>query len=176
MASIAVRDVLKDALEFAHRYVLEGTMEGVDDELANRRQDGTANSIGSTYAHVVLSEDHIVNRMIRGETPLSEDSWAGRTGVDRPMPWSSVDALRDWYGSVQVDVNLCRQYAAAVHESVLRFISDADGEELGREIEIFGMSMPVATAFEIFVIGHANSIGGELSALKGVAGLKGYPF
>lgn len=56
------------------------------------------------------------------------------------------------------------------------FIGAADAETLGHEVEMFGMKMTVATAFEVFVIEHANSIGGEISALKSVAGLKGFPF
>jgi len=170
------RDVLKAALEFAHRYVLEGTMEAVDDELANRRPGGSANSIGSTYAHVVLSEDQIVNAMIRGGKPLSEGDWSGRTGVDRPMSWSGTEALGEWYRTVVVDIAACRAYGAAVHRSATEFIAAADDEALGHEVDMFGMKMAVATAFEVFVVGHANSIGGEISALKGVAGLKGYPF
>lgn len=171
-----IKDVLKTALDFAHRYLLEGTMEGVDSELANRQPDGTANSIGSTYAHVVLSEDQIVNSMLAGATPLSAGAWAGRTGVDREMSWSGAEALNEWYRTVNVDVEACRAYGRAVHESAVAFLDRADEEALGREVELFGMRMTAAAAFEVFVIGHANSIGGEISALKGVAGLKGYPF
>ena len=174
--SSALQDTLAQALDFAHRYVLEGTVEGVDDELANRRPGGRSNSIGSTYAHLVLSEDQIVNGMLKGSKPLSDGDWAGRTGVDRPMPWSSTEALAEWYRTVRVDVAACREYGRAVHEAVRDYISGATEESLAREVELFGMKMSTATAFEVFVIGHANSIGGEISALKGVAGLKGYPF
>ncbi len=175
-SAAATREVLKAALDFAHRYVLEGTMEAVPEDMANRRPGGMANTIGSTYAHVVLSEDQIVNAMLRGGKPLGEGDWSGRTGVDKPMSWSGTDALGDWYRTVSVDLVACRAYGAAVHQSATEFIATADDETLAREVDMFGMKMTVATAFEVFVIGHANSIGGEISALKGVAGLKGYPF
>lgn len=172
----STRDLLKTALDFAHRYILEGTMEGVDTELANTRPAGNANSIGSTYAHVVLSEDQIVNGMLAGGTPLSAGAWEGRTGVDREMSWSGADALNEWYRTVNVDVDACRAYGRAVHESAVAYLDAADEAALAREVELFGMRMTAAAGFEVFVIGHANSIGGEISALKGVAGLKGYPF
>lgn len=174
--ALRIQEILAASLDFAHRQILEGTIEGVNGELANRAPGGSANPIGTTYAHVVLSEDFIVNGMLRAGEPLSETSWAGRTGVDRPMPWSSVEALAEWYRSAQVDLPGCRAYAEAVHEASTAFLSEAADQTLAREVDMFGMKMPAATAFEIFVIGHANSIAGEISALKGMAGLKGYPF
>lgn len=174
--SSGLQQTLGQALDFAHRYVLEGTVEGVDDELGNRRAGGNSNSIGSTYAHLVLSEDQIVNAMLKGSKPLSDGDWAGRTGVDKPMPWSSTEALAEWYQTARVDMSACRQYGEAVHASATDYITNATEDALAREVEMFGTKMSAATAFEVFVIGHANSIGGEISALKGVAGLKGYPF
>ncbi len=176
MTTVRMQTMLKEALDFAHRYVFEGTIEGVEGDLVNRHIGGTANPIGTTYAHLVLSEDHIVNGLLKGGAELSETEWSGRTGVDRPMPWSALEKLGEWYRTAQVDLPACREYGKAVHRCAALFIGGADDETLSREIDMFGMKMAVATAFEVFVIGHANSLGGELSALKGVAGLKGYPF
>jgi hypothetical protein len=36
-------------------------------------------------------------------------------------------------------------------------------------------SMPLALAFVVFVTGHLNNLCGEISAVKGTFGLKGYP-
>lgn len=172
--TITIQSVLKAALEYAHRQVLEGTMADVDDELANRPSGSRANPIGAAYAHLVLSEDAILNGMLRGRSPLSAGSWAGRTGVDKPM--SFEDDLGEWYHSVKVDLSTLRQYAQAVFANSEEFIGSASDEELAREIEMFGMRMPLATLFEIFVTGHCNSLAGEISAMKGTFGRKGYPF
>ena len=169
------QSVLRAALEFAHQRVLEGTMSDVDDELANRPTQGSANPIGASYAHTVLSEDAIVNGMLKGESPLSAGGWAGRTGIDREMPWTAAD-LGQWYHSVQVDLPALRQYARAVFAQSEEFIGSASDEILAREVADFGTPMPLATAFEIFVTGHCNSLAGEISAIKGTFGKKGYPF
>ncbi len=166
---------LKSALEFAHQ-VLEGTMADIDDELANRQPQGNANSVGSCYAHTVLSEDYIVNGMLRGGSPLSDGEWSGRTGVDKPQPWTGGEDLGKWYHSVRVDLAAARQYAQAVYARSAEFIDSLDDESLMKEIEPFGMRMTLAMAIEGFVTGHCNNLAGEISAIKGTFGKKGYPF
>ncbi len=174
-SSSPLRSTLKSAVEFAHQ-VLEGTMADVDDELANRQPQGNANSIGSSYAHTILSEDAIVNGMLRGGAPLSDGDWSGRTGVDRPQPWTSGEDLGKWYHSVQVDLSAARRYAQAVYASTSEFVDSLDDASLMKEIEIFGMRMTLAMALEGFVTGHCSSLAGEISAIKGTFGRKGYPF
>ncbi len=171
-----LRSTIKSALEFAHQQVLEGTMADVDDELANRQPQGNANSIGASYVHTILSEDVIVNGMLRGGTPLSDGEWSGRTGADKPQPWASGEDLGKWYHSVRVDLAAARQYAQAVYARSAAYIDSLDDESLMKEVEIFGMRMPVAMVIEGFVTGHANSLAGEISAIKGTFDRKGYPF
>jgi hypothetical protein len=173
-ATITTQSILKAALQYAHRQVLEGTMADVDDDLANRPSGSLANPIGAAYAHLVLSEDAILNGILKGGTPLSAGSWAGRTGVDKPMSFEGD--MKEWYHSVKVDLSTLRQYAQVVFASSEEFIGSASDEELAREMEIFTMKMPLAVAFEIFVTGHCNSLAGEISAMKGTFGRKGYPF
>jgi hypothetical protein len=47
---------------------------------------GIANPLGATYAHVVWSEDMLVQGMFRQVPPLFASAWAGRTGLSEPMP------------------------------------------------------------------------------------------
>ena len=42
---------------------------------------GIANPLGATYAHVVWSEDMLVQGMFRQVPPLFASAWAGRTGL-----------------------------------------------------------------------------------------------
>ena len=175
---VTTQSILRTALEFAHRTVMEGTMADVDQELANRPTDSRANPIGASYAHAICAEDAIVNGMLKGEQPLFAGSWAGRTGMDMPMPWPGLAEgdTGEWYQSVQVDLPAIRQYALAVYASSEAFIGSASDETLARQIDAFGTKMPLAAAFELFVTGHCNSLAGEISAIKGTFGKKGYPF
>lgn len=177
---ITTQATLHGALRSAHQ-VLENTMADVDDELAARPAPGKANPIGSAYAHAVLAEDGIVHGMLQGKPPLLATTWAGRTGTDRPMPMPGIveGSLEEWYRTVKVDLAAFRQYAQAVYRDSEEFISSASDAELARPIDLsmFGMGqMPLAIVFAIFVIGHCDNLTGEISAIKGVHGHKGYPF
>jgi hypothetical protein len=179
-SGITAAQVLRGALESAHQ-TLEGTMADVDDELANRPAPGVANPIGASYAHAVLVEDAIVNGMLQGQAPLWAGAWAGRTGTDRPMPMATLveGDLGEWYHAVRVDVGACRQYAQAVYAASEEFLGSADDAALARPIDLsfIGMgTIPAATILSTFVIGHCNNLCGEISAIKGSFGLKGYSF
>lgn len=174
---VTTQAVLGAALDSAHR-ILEGTMADVDDELANRPAPGNANPIGSCYAHVLLTEDAIVNGMFKGQQPLWAGAWAGRTGTDKPMPMPGMveGDMGEWYHSVHVDLAACREYAKAVYASSREFITSADDATLARETQTPFGAAPLAIAFATLVVGHCNNLAGEISALKGAFGLRGYPF
>jgi hypothetical protein len=177
---VTVPSTLLGALRIAHS-VMEATMAEVTDELANLPAPGRANSIGSAYAHAILAEDGFVQAVLQGRSPLFATAWSSRTGTDRPMPISGVveGRLEDWYPSVVVDVAACRAYAQAVYGASEAFLEEADDEVMNRPMDMssagFG-TLPLATVFGVFVIGHLNNLTGEVSAVKGINGLKGYPF
>ena len=77
---------------------------------------GVANPLGATYAHVVCSEDMIVQGMFRQAAPLSAGAWADRTGLSEPMPmpgpgWADYGP---WTRRVKIDLGALRAYAQAV--------------------------------------------------------------
>lgn len=177
---VTVPSTLLATLRIAHS-VMEATMADVTDELANRPAIGRANSIGSAYAHAVLAEDGFVQAVMQGQPPLFATAWADRTGTDRPMPLPGVveGRLEDWYPSVVVDVPGCRAYAQAVYSASEEYLEAADDDVMNRPMEMSfaGVgTIPLATVFNVFVIGHMNNLAGEVSAVKGINGLKGYPF
>ena len=69
---------------------------------------------GATYAHVVCSEDMIVQGMFRQAAPLAASSWAGRTGLSEPMPMPGPDWVNygSWTRRVKVDLGTLRNYGA----------------------------------------------------------------
>lgn len=175
-----VTDLLRATLETAHQ-TLEATMSDVTDEIANRPAPGNANPIGSCYAHAVLAEDGVVSGILKGQAPLFASSWAGRTGTDKPMPMPGLveGDMGEWYKSVKVDLAACREYARAVFAASEDFVGSADEDTLGRAIDMSFVGMgqlPLPVMFSIFVTGHLNNLCGEISAVKGTLGLKGYPF
>jgi DinB superfamily len=175
--STSLQANLRAALDSAH-HILEGTMAGVTDEVANKPAPGRANPVGSCYAHAVIAEDAIVNGMLAGRAPLIMTTFAGRAGVDKPMPMPGMveGDLGEWYHTAKVDVGACRDYAKAVAASAAEYISGADDATLNRVVDSPFGKYPLSVFFQIFVIGHLNSLAGEISAGKGAQGLQGYPF
>ena len=59
---------------------LEDTVTDVSAEQAKWWPPGTANSIGSTYLHVVINTDVEINRLLTGREPLIEPQWVETWG------------------------------------------------------------------------------------------------
>jgi hypothetical protein len=96
-----------------------------------------------------------------------------------PMPGLVEGDMGEWYKSVKVDLAACREYARAVFAASEDFVGSADEDTLGRAIDMSFVGMgqlPLPVMFSIFVTGHLNNLCGEISAVKGTLGLKGYPF
>jgi hypothetical protein len=184
VSTITATQVLIADLDAAHQ-MLEATMADVDNDLANRPAPGRANRIGASYAHAALAEDAVVNALFRGQKPLWTGDWNGKTGTDLPVvigdaPFPGIEPgdVAAWYRDVRIEIDACRAYAQAVATASASFIGSADDETLARPIDLsfIGMdSMPLAMAFVVFVTGHLNNLCGEISAVKGTFGLKGYP-
>ena len=91
------------------RAVLEGTMADVTQAQADYAPPGVANPLGATYAHVVWSEDMIVQGIFRQTQPLFAVDWATRTGLSEPMPspgpeWAGYAAWTRRVGAVHDEV------------------------------------------------------------------------
>jgi hypothetical protein len=175
--------LLRAQLENAHQ-TLEGTLGDIGQEDAHREPGGRAFSVAALYAHVVFAEDMLVNGMFRQATPLHASRWAGRTGFSEVMPAPSAEvhggwaeAHDRWARGLRADLAQARQYAQAVQADALAYVSSLTPEELGRPVELtFLPATPLGLAITIFVVGHYYALAGEMSAVKGVIGLKGYPF
>jgi len=77
--------LLRQQLQDAHGF-LEETMKDVTAEQANWSPPGIANPLGASYAHLVLSEDFLINGMLKGSAPLAMGTWAGKVGLSEPPP------------------------------------------------------------------------------------------
>src|ERR1700674_388174 len=85
---------IREAAKVGHWY-LEGTMADVTDEQAHYAPPGRANPLGATYAHLLCSEDLIINGMLRQAAPLSVSTHTGKTGLSEPMPMP-MPGSPDW--------------------------------------------------------------------------------
>ena len=155
-------------------HALHGTLEAAirdcpTESLVRKLPGSTINSIGAIYAHTIFSEDGILNGLIRGGTPVYyAGGWAPKVGLD--MPKGGMEP--DW--DVSLDINLFRQYAAAVYKATDEYLATISDVELDRVVDPgFAPPMPVRALVANLLAWHVGTHQGEISALKGVQGFKG---
>lgn len=156
-----------------HQY-LEGTLSGVADNVLRwSPQPGPASILGQ-YAHIVTSEDWLVNVKAKGGAPLMATTFAGRTGFQAPPPMTGWD---DWARAEEIDLVQLRAYAQAVYQATDDFLSTTSDDFLSRTIDMseVGMGQVPAAFALVLAAGNGCMHTGEISALKGLCGLPGYP-
>jgi DinB superfamily len=159
---------LRGQLKFAHDW-LEGTLIGVDDALAN---DVVPNSkvatIGANYAHVTTAEDYFVNVLLKGGAPLMQSV---NPGISEPPPMGTWDA---WGHDVKTDIAAQRAYAQQVYESADAYLAALTDADLNTVSTTPVGDMPLGMFIGLWIL-NAHCHAGEISCLKGLRGLQGYP-
>ncbi len=178
-----VISLLREQLKSVH-VLLEGTMADVTPEVAHWSPPGLALPIGAIYAHVVVSEDGVVNGMFREGAPLFASAWAGKTGLSELPP--DVDPERPglpdwsaWSRKVKVDLPALRDYARAVYAASDEFLASLRGKDLDRPVDLTAFGLGPSTMIFVInnaILGNAFTHCGEIACLKGVQGKRGYPF
>ncbi len=173
--------LLKEQFKVAHEF-LEGTMQEVDDSVAHKMPAGKAHNIASLYAHLFASEDMLLNSVLQGKPSFFATNWAEKTGMSEMMPQPDQNweqNFKDWAGRVKIDLAAIKEYRSAVNQALEDYIGNLREVDLDREVDLTAMGMGkvnVAWILSNLIIAHINNVTGEISALKGTQGLKGYPF
>jgi hypothetical protein len=168
--------LIREEIQTAHEW-FDATMAGVTDEVAHWQPGGTAHPIGSRYAHMVVTEDMMVNGLLKGSAPLFATSWAGKTGLEDPQ--AAFYTTLEWAQRVKVDLDALDAYAQAVYASTDAYLATLGEDDLEGTIDLTEQNLgtwSVGAFLLSFVFGHVRDIMGEISALKGLRGLQGYPF
>lgn len=157
--------------------VLASVTGDLTQEQADWQPPGIANPIGATYWHVLSGTDQIVHRWCQGQAPLTETgSWEDKVlAVSAPEPEPGGDWL-PYMQTIRVDLPAAHAYAQAVAESVGEYFASLTPDDLDRRIETPFQEYALGELLDLFVIWHLNAHCGEIAALKGCQGAKGYPF
>jgi hypothetical protein len=155
---------------------LDGTFQDVTEDQARWHPSGRVVPAGAHYAHHVMgAEDMMLNMMIRGTTPLAFGECQGRTGVSEPLPMGPWD---EWARRIQIDLPALRAYAKAVYANTDAYLATVTPKEWERLLDLTPVGMGHQTVgyllTQILLDGGAHC--GEISAVKGLQGLQGYPF
>jgi len=153
--------------------ILEGTMDGVTPEVAHKDPGGTTGTIAANIAHIVSGMDAFLLSTLTGNPPMCATSHAESHGMSELQP--DGDAA-EWYKSVQVDLKAMHQYALDVFQAVddqLATMSDADLEE---NVDMGSFGEQTRSWLCTIMLLNNSWHTGEIAAIKGMQGLKGYPF
>ncbi|PJF39528.1 MAG: DinB family protein [Chloroflexi bacterium] len=166
--------LLQEQFKSAHDWLMN-TIGEADESQLHWQADGLPSPIGAQLMHVLLVEDFFVGAL-SGNGPLMMGDFAGKTGASEMPPQSGP--WDEWGKSVQVDLAAARDYADAVFKATDAYVGSLDDEAVAEKITLEAVGIEDRTRGNILSILILNCFthAGEISALKGLQGEKGYPF
>jgi hypothetical protein len=168
-------ELLREQFKSAHD-TQEAVMADVTADSAHFADTGKALPVGAAYAHSVLSEDMLMAMMLTHKAALA--TTAEEVGLSELMPgmdnWAKHE---EWSRTVKVDLVKFREFAKKVYAASDEYLATLKEEDLSNEVDTgaFGKH-PLSFILTNFFLLHIANLTGEMSAAKGVQGLKGYPF
>jgi hypothetical protein len=151
-----------------------GTLADVDAEVASYvPPGGLISPIAGQMGHIVLGLDMFLLNMIGGRPPLLFSNFADREVFSEPPPESGE--FLEWGQRVKIDSEAMHAYANAVFEAVDSLLDGMNDEDLDREVDFGAMGKQTITWAFIIMLLNTHAHTGEIAAIKGLQGLKGYP-
>jgi hypothetical protein len=78
---------------------------------------------------------------------------------------------------VKIDLGQAQEYAKAVYKNTDEYVASLSPDDLDREIDMPGFpKMSAGGWIALAAVVHPSNHIGEISAMKGIKGGKGYPF
>ncbi|TAK63923.1 MAG: DinB family protein [Dehalococcoidia bacterium] len=147
---------------------LESIVADVTPEQARWRPPGRANTIATTYAHIVRNIDEDLNHWMFRRPMLNEGPWRGQTGLVSGRPEWEQNAI-DWPA--------LREYGRAMCAFAVETVDALTEDDLAIVTDLSTADIEVWHGIDIvrLTVGHhVRMHGGEIACLKGLEGLKGY--
>jgi uncharacterized damage-inducible protein DinB len=131
-------------------------------------EGSTANPIAATFMHITFGEDRTVQHRCQGQPTVFEaGGWRARIGFDPNAPWAPASS---------VDPDALRAYAAEVRSVTKQFLDEVQPADLERELEGPRGRRPMIAVLSLMLVIHKASHTGEIAALLGSQGVRGFPF
>ncbi|HLH72778.1 MAG TPA: DinB family protein [Chloroflexota bacterium] len=138
------------------------------DQLVWLPKGATTNPIGTTFLHVYHVEDRAIHRLLGDKPTVFEaKSWQDRLGYDPTHPWAPL--------ATPPDPVALRTYAAEVFADTQSFLDGLAPEALEQEISSPRGNRPMYVSLTLSLVIHKLMHMGEISALLGCQGVKGFP-
>lgn len=158
--------LMQQVVRGAHRE-WDGVISDLTPEQAHYQPAGVANPIVGLMYHVVSLEDRLINQTIQGKATLWDSGgWAQKLPAFGRL---TLDDAR----KLKVDLAQFKAYAKAVGASTEAYVATLTDAELDRQVQGPRGATPVANFLQV-VCNQCLEHGGEISAIKGLQGAKGY--
>jgi hypothetical protein len=194
-------ELIHHSLAFAFE-LLEQLVTNLTQEQADWLPPSNAIPIGALYWHTVGYTDQLVHEWCMepfvdltieewfeakraerelgmGQAPLRHSAgWQEKAVIALPPenPEDPYWDLRPVRGGLRVDLPALHDYARTTAQTLQSWVASLTPEDLERSISTPIGDYKLDSFLEIFIISHINVHCGEISALKGCQGLKGYPW
>lgn len=158
-------------------HVLTQVTADLTAEQVHAAPGGRAMTIAANWVHLVNGEDAMA-ALAFNVPDLSGSEWAGRTGASELEQIDADWDMAAWAQRVTIDPAQWRTYMQAVHTRTLTLLATLHPADLDRSVDpsIWGLPEQPLGTFLGHMLEDANWHTGEISALKGLQGLRGYPF
>jgi hypothetical protein len=154
-------DLLQYSFDTAFE-ILDAVTADLTQEQADWKPPGVASTIGSIYSHILTYVDYFVQEFCIDGNPFPESVEA------RPKVL--------WLQDVQEDVAGLHERAGSVKAKVQGWLSSITPADLDIKRNTTIGELNQGQMFEVYIIWHINVHCGEIAALKGCQGAKGYPW
>ena len=153
-------------------HLQDAALSDLTDAQLTFQPEGTVSPIGVIWLHMIFSEDSFIAILMKQPTLWESGSWKEKFNLD-----GAPDFGEDWtaYRDVPFTVDLLQSYTQAVRERTKACLEATDASTLDETLKFFSDSDPKAAVW-ILLSQHSLLHSGEISALKGIQGVKGLPF
>jgi hypothetical protein len=165
-------EVTRSALDASHRW-FSGTIADLTPELTNFLPPGKVHPIGELVVHTINAEDYFINQRLRGGSTVWErGGWGENLGLPF-MLQHDEQASRDF----RCDLLALQPYIDAVFSETSAYVDALGDADLDRTLPMGPLGdMRAGDIIQFFIVGNTLAHTGEISAIKGLQGAKGYPF
>lgn len=155
------------------REMADIALNGLTTETLNWTPSGTANSIGVNLLHMVGGEDYFINVLLRKQELVWNSAWAEKIGV--PLPPGGAPETWTQAKAARLPLEPVKAYCQAVWSAREAYLAQLSLDDLDQPVDIFGQPGTVAEMLAM-TISHSSTHLGEISTLKGLQGLTGWPY
>jgi hypothetical protein len=159
--------LFREQVSTADRLLTDVFSKVTPEQAVWRGEGSTANQIAALFLHIYTGEDRAVQRA-RGQPPILESGeWAAHLNYNPNAPWAPID---------QPDLEAYRAYAAAVRSATKEYLASVDPDEIEREFDTPRGKRTTIGMLSMGLTTHKATHMGEIAALLGCQGVKGFPF